>query len=199
MCIRDSDSPTFPLANSIFRSPYWDREATEGMRKLFKLEHGNFEDFLYMIFQFLIGHPVSLLLVATTLIWCIHYKNIGKFPTPLIHFLLILSFSWVGGLILWIIFLNPQVYPRFIIGFVFLTILLPVTIAIFALRRIFLQNHQRWQKAISGIALLLTVSVSHTDVDFQQAKHWISSESFHRHSSFALGELYIHIQKLLRD
>ena len=91
-----------------------------------------------------------------------------------------MSFSWVGGLILWIVFLNPHVYPRFIIGFVFLTLLLPVIIAIFTLRPIFLQNHPRWQYAISGIALLLTVSVSHTDVDFQQAKHWISSKSFHQ-------------------
>jgi len=64
------------------------------------------------------------------------------------------------------------------IGFVFLTLLLPVTIAIFTLLPIFLQNHQRWQNVIGGIALLLTVIVSHTDVDFQQAKHWISSKSF---------------------
>ena len=174
------ESPTFPLANNIFHSPYWDQEATEGMRELFKLEQGNFAEFLHIIFQFLLGHPVSLLMVVTTFIWCKHYKNIGKFPTPLIHFLLILSFSWVGGLILWIVFLNPHVYPRFIIGFVFLTLLLPVTIAIFTLRPIFLQNHQRWQYAISGIALLLTVSVSHTDVDFQQAKQWISTKSFHQ-------------------
>ena len=173
-------SPTFPFANNIFHSPYWDREATEGMRELFKLEQGNFEDFLYMIFQFLIGHPVSLLLVVTALIWCKHYQNFGKFPAPILNLLKIMSFSWVGGLILWIVFLNPNVYPRFIIGFVFLTLLLPVIIAIFTLRPMFLQNHPRWQYAISGIALLLTVSVSHTDVDFQQAKQWISTKSFHQ-------------------
>ena len=118
-------------------------------------------------------------MVVTALIWCKNYKNIGKFTTPIIHFLLILSFSWIGGLILWIFFLNPHVYPRFIIGFVFLTLLLPVTIAIFTLRPIFLQNNQRLQYAISGIALMLTVSVSHTDVDFLQAKQWFSSKSLH--------------------
>ena len=173
------ESPTFPHANNIFYSPYWDPEATEGMQELFKLEQGNFAEFLNIIFQFLLGHPVSLLMVVTALIWCKNYKNIGKFTTPIKHFLLILSFSWIGGLILWIFFLNPHVYPRFIIGFVFLTLLLPVTIAIFTLRPIFLQNNQRLQYAISGIALLLTVSVSHTDVDFLQAKQWFSSKSLH--------------------
>ena len=82
------ESPTFPLANNIFHSPYWDQKATEGMRELFNLEQGNFAEFLHIISQFLLGHPVSLLMVLTALIWCIHYKNIEKFPTPLIHFLL---------------------------------------------------------------------------------------------------------------
>ena len=91
-----------------------------------------------------------------------------------------MSFSWIGGLNLWIIFLNPHANPRYLIGFVFLTLLLIVTIAIFVFRPIFLQNHSRWQYAISGIALLLTVSVSNTDVDFKQDRHWISSKSFHQ-------------------
>jgi len=67
-----------------------------------------------------------------------------------------------------------------LIGFVFLTLLLIVTITIFVFRPIFLQNHPRWQYVISCIALLLTISVSHIDVDFQQAKNWISSKSFHQ-------------------
>ena len=174
------ESPIFPFANNIFQSPYWDREATEGMRKLAGLEQGDFIDFPQVIFQFLLGHPVSLLFVVVALIWWIHHRIIEKFPAPLLNLLKIMSFSWIGGLILWIIFLNPHVYPRFIIGFVFLTLLLPVTIAIFVIRPILLQNNSRWQNVISGIALLLTVSVSHTDVDFKQSTHWISSKSFHQ-------------------
>ena len=147
---------------------------------MYKLGQGNFAEFLHIIFQFLLGHPVSLLLIVVALIWWKYNRIIEKLPAPLLNLLGIMSFSWIGGLILWIIFLNPHVYPRFIIGFVFLTLPLPVTIAIFTLRPIFLQNYQRWQYAISGIALLLTVSVSHTDVDFQQAKQWISTKSFHQ-------------------
>ena len=41
----------------------------------------------------------------------------------------ILSFSWGVSLILWLILFNPLVNPRYIIGFVFLTLLLPVIFA----------------------------------------------------------------------
>ena len=173
-------SPVIPFANDIFQSPYWDREGLEGIRKLSTMEQGDFVDFPHVLFQFLLGHPVSLLLGVVALIWWINYRIIEKFPLSLINLIKIMSFSWISGLILWLIFLDPRVNPRYIIGFVFLTLLLIVTISIFVLRPIFLQNHQRWQYAISGIALLLTVSVSHTDVDFQQAKQWISSKSLHQ-------------------
>ena len=173
-------SPTIPFAGNIFQSPYWDAEGLEGMRKLGGLEQGDFIDLPQVIFQFLLGHPVSLLFVVVALIWWIHHRIIEKFPVSLLNLLKIMSFSWIGGLILWIIFLNPHANPRYLIGFVFLTLLLIVTIAIFVFRPIFLQNHLRWQYAISGSALLLTMSVSHTDVDFKQARHWISSKSFHQ-------------------
>ena len=67
------------------------------------------------------------------------------------------------------------------IGFVFLTLLLPIIFATQELITMFHQNHQKWQNFVGGIALLLTLSVSHIDVDFQQARHWISSKSFHKH------------------
>ena len=59
-------------------------------------------------------------------------------------------------------------------------LLLIVIITVFVLRPIFLQKHQKWRNAIVGIALLLTLSASHIDVDFQQARHWVSSESIHQ-------------------
>ena len=56
-------------------------------------------------------------------------------------------------------------------------------------------NHQKWLNSVGGIALLLTLSVSHLDVDFQQARHWISSKSFHKHwidtSALAEGQNYL--------
>ena len=172
-------SPTIPFAGNIFQSPYWDREGLDGIHKLALLGHGNFLDYPHVIFQFLLGHPVSLLFVLVALIWWKNHRTIEKFPAPLLNLLKIICFSWIGGLILWMIVLDPQRNPRYIIGFVFLTLILIVTIAIFIFRPIFLQNHSRWQYVISGIALLLTLSVSHTDVDFNQSSHWISSKSFY--------------------
>ncbi len=172
-------SPTIPFASDIFQSPYWDRVGLEGMRKLGKLEQGDFLDFPYVLFKLMLGHPVSLLLVTVSLVWRKYYINFRKFPTPQTHFLLILSFSWISGLILWLILLDPHVNHRYVIGLVFLMLLLIVIITFFILRPIFLQNNQRLQYAISGIALMLTISVSHTDVDFLQAKQWFSSKSLH--------------------
>ena len=59
------------------------------------------------------------------------------------------------------------------------------------------QNHQKWQNSVGVIALLLTLSVSHIDVDFQQARHWISSKSFHNHwiDSNNLAELQNYLNK----
>jgi len=178
-------SPTLPFAGEIFQSPYFDKKSLEGwmlqtVGKSGKLDQDSFIEFTHVFFQFLLGHPVSLLFIVVALIWWKYNRIIEKFPTPLLNLLRIMSFSWIGGLVFWLILLDPHFNHRYIIGFVFLTHLLIVTITIFVVRPIFLQNHPRWQYAISGIALLLTISVSHVDVDFQQAKNWISSKSFHQ-------------------
>ena len=89
-------SPTIPIAGNIFQSPYWDREGIEGWRKQTGLEHGDFMDFPLVIFQFLLGHPVSLFFVMVALIWWKHHRIIEKFPAPLLNFLKIMSFSWIG-------------------------------------------------------------------------------------------------------
>ena len=88
-------------------------------------------------------------------------------------------------------FFNPLVNTRYIIGFVFLTLLIPTIFASKQLVTMFHHNHQKWQNSVAGIALLLTLSVSHIDVDFQQARHWISSKSFHKHwlDSSSLAEV----------
>ena len=98
---------------------------------------------------------------------------------------------------LWILIFSPHVFPRFIIGLVFMTLLLPAIIAAHQLGTMFLPNHQKWLNSVGGIALLLTLSVSHIDVDFQQARHWISSKSFHNHwiDSNNLAELQNYLNK----
>ena len=61
----------------------------------------------------------------------------------------------------------------------------------------FHQNHQKWQNSVGGMALLLTLSVSHIDVDFQKTRHWISSKSFHKHwiDSSSLAEVQNYLNK----
>ena len=109
----------------------------------------------------------------------------------------ILSLSWGVSLIFWLTLFNPLVNTRYIIGFVFLTLLLPVIFATKQLVAMFHQNHQKWQHSVGGIALLLTLSVSHIDVDFQQARHWISSKSFHKYwkDSSNLAEVQNYLNK----
>jgi len=191
------ENPIFPFGNKIFYSKYWDQNATEGMRNLFGLESGSLMEFVQTVFKFFAGHPVSLLLLVAVFIWCFKYRVKDTITSPLKDFLIILSFSWVIGLIFWIIFFSPHVYPRFIICFVFLTLLLPVTFAIHNLGPMFQPKYQKWQNSVAGIALLLTLSVSHIDVDFQQARHWISSNSFHNHwiESSSLAEVQNYLNK----
>ena len=172
-------SPVIPFADNIFQSPYWDKEGLEGIRELSTMKKGDFADFPHVLFRFFLGHPVSLFLVVIAFIWRKHSRIIKKFPVPLIKLQKILSFSWVIGLILWLTLFNPLVNTRYIIGFVFLTLLLPVIFAAKQLVTMFHPNHQKWQNSVGGIALLLTLSVSHIDVDFQQSRHWISSKSLH--------------------
>jgi len=174
------ENPIFPFANNIFLSKYWDQTATEGMRNLFGLEPGSFIEFIQSLIKFLAGHPVNLLLLVTAFIWSFKYREKSTITKPLTDFLIILGSSWVFGLTLWMLFFSPLVYPRFIIGLVFLTLLFLVTFAIYNLRKMFQPNHEKWQNSVGGIALLLTLSVSHIDVDFQQSKHWISSNSLHQ-------------------
>ena len=173
------ESPIFPFANNIFLSKYWDKTASEGMRNLFGLESGSLMGFSQSVFKFFTGHPVSILLLFTAIIWSLKYRETNKISKPTKDFLIILTFTWVIGLTFWILFFTPHVFPRFIIGFVFLTLLLPVTYAIHNLRPMFHTKYQKWQNFVGGLALLLTLSVSHIDVDFQQSRHWISSKSLH--------------------
>ena len=58
-------------------------------------------------------------------------------------------------------------------------------------------KNQKWHNYFSGIALLLTLSASHIDVDFQQSRHWISSKSFHQHwlESSSLAEVQDYLNK----
>ncbi len=191
------NNPIFPFTNHIFLSPYWDQTASEGMRKLFRLESGRLIDFLQSILKFLLGHPVSFILLIAGLVSIFFSRGKLKFPKYLMDYLIILSFSWVIGLIFWILFFNPHVYPRFIIGFVFLTILLPTTFTIYNLKSMFPPKYLKWQNPVCVIALLLTLSVSHIDVDFQNAKHWLSSKSFHNQwledSSLAKVQNYLNM------
>ena len=78
-----------------------------------------------------------------------------------------------------------------------MTLLLPAIIAAHQLGIMFLPNHKKCQNSVGGIALLLTLSVSHIDVDFQQARHWISSKSFHMHwiGSNSLAEVQNYLNK----
>jgi len=175
------DNPIFPFANNIFLSRYWDEKATDGMRNLFGLESGSLIEFLKSVLMFLVGHPVSFILLIVAFIWFIKNKEKATIEKPLKDYLKILSFSWIIGLTFWILFFSPKIYPRFIIGFVFLTTLLPTTFAINNLCNMFHPKYQKWQNLVGGIALLLTISVSHIDIDFKQARHWISSQSFHNH------------------
>jgi len=170
-------SPVIPFADNIFQSPYWDKEGLEGIRELSTMKKGDFSDFPHVLFRFFLGHPVSLFLVVVALIWRKHSRIIKKFPASLIKFQKILSVSWGIGLLLWLTLFNPLVNTRYIIGFVFLTLLLPVIFAVKQLATMFHQNHPNWQHSVGGIALLLTLSVSHIDVDFQQSRHWFSSKS----------------------
>jgi len=170
-------NPIFPFANNIFLSKYWDKTASEGMGNLFKLEPGSLIEFSQSIIKFFAGHPVSILLLFTAIICCLKNRDTNKISKPKKDFLIILTFTWVIGLILWILFFSPNVYPRFIIGFVFLTFLLPITFAILNSRPMFNTKNQNWQNFLGGIALFLTLSFSHIDVDFQQFRHWISSKS----------------------
>ena len=93
--------------------------------------------------------------------------------------------------------MDAEVFTRYIIGVVFLTLLLPVIVTVHQLRPIFQLNHKIWQNLIGGISLLLTLSVSHIDVDFQQARHWISSKSIHNHwiDSSSLAEVQNYLNK----
>jgi len=184
-------SPIIPFADDIFQSPYWDKEGLEGMRELSTMKKGDFADFPHALFRIFLGHPVSMFLVVIALIWRKHSRIIEKCPVPLKKLQKILSLSWGVGLILWLTLFNPLVNTRYIIGFVFMTLLLPVIFSAKQLVTMFHQNHQKWQNSIAGIALLLTLSVSHIDVDFQQARHWISSKSFHKHwlDSSSLAEV----------
>ena len=58
-------------------------------------------------------------------------------------------------------------------------------------------KYQKCQNFVGGIALLLTISVSHIDVDFQQSKHWISSKSLHEQwmDKNSLAELQNYLNK----
>ena len=78
-----------------------------------------------------------------------------------------------------------------------MTLLLPAIIAADQLGTMFLPNHQKWQNSVGGIALLLTLSVSHIDVDYQQARHWISSKSLHQQwmGSSILAEVQNYLNK----
>jgi len=171
------ENPIFPFANNIFLSKHWDNNASEGMRNLFRLESGSLIKFVENILMFLVGHPVNLLLLVVAFLWCLNRQGKDNTTKPLKDFLKILSLSWVIGLAFWIIFLNPNVYPRFIVGFVFLTLLLPATLAIHFLGPMFQPKYYKWQNSVRVIALLLTLSFSQIDVDFQQSKNWITSKS----------------------
>ena len=190
-------SPIIPFAGDIFHSPYWDKEGLEGIRELSTMEKGDFADFPHVLFRFFLGHPVSLFLVVIALIWRKHSRIIKKFPAPLIKLQKIFSFSWGVGLILWLTLFNSLVNTRYIIGFVFMTLLLPVIFAAKQLVTMFHQNHQKWQHSVGGIALLLTLSVSHIDVDFQQSRHWFSSKSLHQQwiGSSSLAEVQNYLNK----
>jgi len=78
-----------------------------------------------------------------------------------------------------------------------MTLLLPAIIGAHQLGTMFLPNYQKWQNTVGGIALLLTLSVSHIDVDYQQARHWISPKSFHKHwiDSSSLAEVQNYLNK----
>ena len=190
-------SPIIPFAGDIFHSPYWDKESLEGIRELSTMRKGIFADFPHVLFRFFLGHPVSLFLVVIALIWRKRSRIIKKFPAPLLKLQKILSFSWVVGLIMWLTLFNPLINTRYIIGFVFLTLLLPVIFAVQQLVTMFDQNHQKWQNSVGGIALLLTLSVSHIDVDFQQSRHWFSSKSLHQQwiGSSSLAEVQNFLNK----
>ena len=191
------ENPIFPFANKIFLSPYWDQTATEGMRSLFGLESGRLIEFFQSVLKFLLGHPVCIMLLTAAFIWSFKHREKVKISKPLKDYLKILSFSWGIGLAFWILFFTPNIYPRFIIGFVFLTTLLPTTFAIHALGPMFHPKYQKWHNYVGGIALLLTLSVSHIDVDLHQARHWISSKSFHKHwlESSSLAEVQDYLNK----
>ena len=190
-------SPIIPFAGDIFHSPYWDKEGLEGIRELSTMEKGDFADFPNVLFRFLLGHPVSLFLVVLALIWRKDSQIIKTCPASLKNLQKILSLSWVVGLFLWLTLFDPLVNTRYIIGFVFMTILLPVIFTVQQLVTMFDKNHQKWQNSVGVIALLLTLSVSHIDVDFQQARHWISSKSFHNHwiDSSNLAEVQNYLNK----
>ena len=191
------DNPIFPIANDIFLSKYWDQTASEGMRNLFGLEPGSLMDFVQSIIKFFAGHPVSILLLFAAFIWCFQHRKKDTMRKPTKDFLTILGLAWVIGLVFWILFFTPHVYPRFIIGFVFLTLLLPVTFAIHNLGAMFQPKYSKWQNSIGGIALLLTLSVSYIDVDFQHSRHWISSKSLHQQwiESSTLAEVQNYLNK----
>ena len=135
-------SPIIPFADDIFQSPYWDKEGLEGIRELSTMKKGDFVDFPHALFRLFLGHPVSLFLVVIALIWRKHSRIIEKCPAPLKKLQNILSLSWGVGLILWLTLFNPLVNTRYIIGFVFMTLLLPVIFAAKQLATMFHQNHQ---------------------------------------------------------
>ena len=191
------ENPIFPFANNIFQSKYWDQPAAVGMSNAIGFESGSFMEFVHSFSKFFAGHPVSLILIVVSFIWCLNYRVREKINNHFKDFLKILSSSLLAGMILWVLILSPHVFTRFIIGIVFMTLLLPAIIGAHQLGTIFLPNYQKLQNSVGGIALLLTLSVSHIDVDYQQARHWISSKSFHNHwiDSNNLAELQNYLNK----
>ena len=170
-------NPVFPLANEIFNSPYWDNNI-DSYSMMYPVKKNQIIEYLVRLPEFLRFNPTSIIFILVS-IFLFFQRHVGKgiLNNKGNRFLMILAFTWLFGFVFWVQFFSAQVFPRFIICFVFLTFLLPPLFAMQVLKRSGIQKFDKALNKIGFLSLLLSITASNTNIDWSYPYRLFSEES----------------------
>lgn len=181
-------NPVFPLANGFFNSPYWDSAGSLGNNQLFQLSGGESYDYYLRPFKILLGNPTSILMIILSLMGLQRRyaaKNRESHKTlpekRLLKASQLIWFCWLGAMMMWYFILPPTTFLRFIIGLVFLTLLLPYFFALATHAGFYQQTKQVSITLTAWLSLVFSIGVSNSGLDWLELKHLLSNQPFQQH------------------
>jgi hypothetical protein len=168
------ENPFFPFKNEIFHSNYWYPFESEALRTSFRLNSGDASEFPERILGVVLASLPCVAFAVIGFLSCCAKEGLPRVRIKVQKMTWFLLSVWALNTVIWILFFPPHIFPRFMIGYVYLTAILWIFVGLDVWKTVrFTEKSQRY---FALFILVVAFGETRTDVDLQHGLRFLFKE-----------------------